>query len=47
MTFCMYLALKPKSNAVVLKQDLDKLAKWDMSCKTEFHPEFFLGNTNN
>ena len=34
----MYLALKPKSNAAVFQEDLDKLAKWEITWKMEFLP---------
>ena len=33
------LILKPKSNAAVLLEDLDKLTKWEVSWKMEFHPQ--------
>ena len=35
----MYLARKPISNAAVPQEDLDELAKWEISWKVEFYPQ--------
>ena len=34
-----YIALKPKSNAAVLQNDIDYLGDWEEKWKMEFHPD--------
>lgn len=35
----VYLTMKPKSNNIVLQNDLDKLIEWEEKWKMEFHPQ--------